>query len=222
MKSVRSAALTSTLLAWALAGQATTSTFETGAEGWRAIGDTEGVLEWLPTGGNPGGHVSVADAANGGVVYFVAPTSFLGDRSFAIGTLLTFDLQQVYTGSPNQSNEPDVILQGAGLRLIFNTPTNPANGSWTSYAVPLVFTEWRLNSLTGAVPTATEFASVLGNLTSLQIRAEYRNGEDIGKLDNVTLVPEPASWALLMGGVAGVLAFQRRRRPQAWQAATLG
>jgi hypothetical protein len=188
----------------ATAATAATSSFDTGREGWRAIGDTEGVLDWLPSGGNPDGHISVTDSASGGVIYFVAPASFLGDRTVAIGTFLSFDLQQVYSGAASQFDREDVILEGAGLRVVFDTPVNPANGSWTSYTVPLIFSQWRLDSLTGATPTEAQFASVMGDLTSLQIRAEYRSGPDVGKLDNVSLVPEPAAALLLLGGLAGL------------------
>lgn len=199
----------------ATAATAATSNFDTGREGWRAVGDTEGVLDWLSTGGNPGGHISVTDAASGGVIYFVAPASFLGDRTAAIGTFLSFDLQQVYSGAANQFDREDVILEGAGFRVVFDTPVNPANGSWTSYAVPLTFSQWRLDSLTGAIPTEAQFASVMGNLTTLQIRAEYRSGADVGKLDNVSLIPEPATGLLLLGGLAGLTCLKSYRHQRA-------
>jgi hypothetical protein len=52
---------------------------------------------------------------------------------------------------------------------------------------------------------------VLANLTSLKIRAEYQTGADIGHLDNVALVPEPATNAMILMGLAGVALAARRR-----------
>ena len=84
--------------ALSLSAVAATSTFELGAEGWTAAGDIEGPLTWLSSGGNPGGHVQIDDLTTGGVTYFVAPVKFLGNQSAAAGTLLRFDLKQVYPG----------------------------------------------------------------------------------------------------------------------------
>lgn len=188
------------------------STFDIDAEGWTAQGDVEGPLRWSATGGNPSGHAVIDDRTIGGVTYFVAPTAFLGDQSAALGTDLTFDLMQIYPGSPDQFDSPDVVLQGGGLTLAYDTPINPVNGGWTSYAVRLEAPGWRLNSLSGAQATPEQFASVLSDLTALRIRAEYQTGADIGHLDNVALVPEPATWAMLGLGLAAIGAMGRRQR----------
>ena len=202
--------------ALSLSAVAATNTFELGAEGWTAAGDIEGPLTWLSSGGNPGGHVQIDDLTTGGVTYFVAPVKFLGNQSAAAGTLLRFDLKQVYPGGANQFNDEDVILRGNGLTLVYDTATNPTNGAWTSYAVPLSAAGWKLNALNGAAASDGQFASVLSNLTALNIRAEYQSGPDVGHLDNVALVPEPGSVALLLAGlgVVGVVA-RRGRRPAA-------
>lgn len=196
----------------ALPLQAAISAFDTDAEGWTAQGDVEGPLSWSATGGNPGGHAVIDDRTTGGVTYFVAPAAFLGDRSAALGTDLTFDLMQIYPGSPDQFDSPDVVLQGGGLTLAYDTPVNPGNGVWTSYAVRLEAPGWRLNSLSGAQATPQQFASVLSDLTALRIRAEYQTGADIGHLDNVALVPEPATWAMLGAGLAAIGVIGRRGR----------
>jgi hypothetical protein len=192
---------------------AVTSTFDLDAEGWTAQGDVAGAINWTATGGNPGGHVNIDDRTAGGVTYFVAPAAFLGNKAAALGTNLTFDLMQVYTGSASQFDDPDVILAGGGLTLVYDTAVNPANGSWTSYAVPLMAGDWKLNSLSGALATPHDMATTLSNLTSLSIRAEYRSGADVGHLDNVTLVPEPTTGAMVLVGLLAVgMGMWRQRR----------
>jgi hypothetical protein len=195
---------------------AITSTFDTDSEGWAALGDAVGPLTWAASGGNPGGHAFINDATVGGVTYFAAPASFLGNASAALGTALSFDLMQMYPGGANQFNDEDVVLRGAGLTIAFDLAANPGNGSWTSYAVPLTATGWHLNTLAGAAVSTEQFAAVLGDLTALQIRAEYQTGADVGRLDNVVLqtaivgaIPEPSTYALFGVGLAA-LAWVRR------------
>ena len=199
------------------AAHAATSTFASTAEGWSAQGDIAGPLTWSATGGNPGGNVSIVDSVTGGTTYFVAPAAFLGNQSAALGTSFTFDLKQVYPGVANQFDASDVIFSGGGLTVAFDLPTNPANGSWTSYAVPLTASAWHLTGLAGAAPSAAQFLTVLSGLTSLQIRAEYQSGADTGSLDNVNLagaapIPEPETFALMLFGLAAVAVIGRSRR----------
>ncbi len=198
-------------LATASIAHATSSTFDSGAEGWTAVGDAAAPLTWSSSAGNPGGAVYILDQVVGGVTYFVAPSAFLGDRSGAFGTDLRFDLKQVYPGGANPFNANDVVLTGGSLTLVYDTPVNPPNGSWASYAVPLASGGWRVGSLTGALATDAQIQSVLANLSSLRIRAEYQTGADTGYLDNVSLVPEPTSALMLLAGL-GVLAGARRAR----------
>ena len=205
-------------LTWG-AAVAASSDFSSGNEGWAAMGDSLGPIEWSVSGGNPGGQVFISDSASGGVTYFLAPAAFLGNQSAAIGTNLTFDLEQVYSGGPSQFDAEDVILQGNGLTIAFNLATNPANGAWTSYTVPLSAAGWTLNTLGGAAATSAQFASVMSGLTSLRIRAEYQSGQDVGHLDNVVLatvavVPEPATSMLVLAGLGvGLLRSRLRRSP---------
>lgn len=194
---------------------AATSDFSIGDDGWKAEGDSEGPLTWQANGGNPGGHVSIDDLTIGGVTFFVAPAKFLGNQSAALGSNLTFDLQQVYSGAPNQFDDADVILLGAGLTLVFDTGYHPANGQWTSYSVPLIADGWKVGSLSGAAASDEQFVAVLSGLNALKIRAEYRTGTDIGLLDNVALVPEPSTYGMLLIGLSTFAALGWRRRNQA-------
>jgi hypothetical protein len=163
------------------------STFNTDTEGWSAAGDFATPVTWTATGGNPGGTVSIEDSVTGGVTFFVAPGKFLGNHADAYGKTLTFDLKQII-GSPNQFDDDDVFITGAGTTLAYDTPYNPAvDGSWTSYSVPLSQTGWHVGGISGAAATQAQMQSVLASITDLRIRAEYQSGADTDYLDNVHL-----------------------------------
>lgn len=163
------------------------STFDSGDEGWQVVGDAQNgaaIPDWRSTGGNLGGFLSVEDDVTGGTWYWQAPARFLGNRSVAYQTNLTFDLTQSEPDS--QFDAPDVILVGDGVTLEFDTPANPGT-TWTAYSVPLSESAgWTVQS-TGLAPTTGEMQAVLGDLTMLRIRGEFRDGPDTGGLDNVRI-----------------------------------
>ena len=192
----------------AASSTAALSTFDTDDEGWTITGDAQGggaSPTWESSGGNPGGYISATDDVQGGTWYFKAPAAFHGDFSSAYGTNLTFDLRQSRTSS--QFDNVDVYLSGGGLDLTFDTAYNPGT-EWTGYN--LLLTEVGGWQLSGSPPTQAEFQQVLGDVTDLQIRGEYVSGSDVGDLDNVVLVPEPATMVLL--GVGGLAVLKRSRR----------
>jgi hypothetical protein len=198
----------------AFAAHGATSTFDAGTEEWTAVGDIAGSVQWFAEGGNPGGHVRAIDATLGGVTYFQAPTSYLGDQSGAINTNLSFDLQQTISGSPNQFDSNDVVLVGDGLTLVFDLATNPSIGSWSHYVVPLTASSWHVSTPAGPMTSDAQFSQVLSDLTALRIRAEYQTGADTGYLDNVSMVPEPESWAMLLFGLGIIVMTSKLRTRQ--------
>ena len=160
------------------------STFDTSDEGWRVVGDAEGFTPtYVSSGGNPGGYVSAEDEVTGGTWYFSAPAAFLGDKSNAFGQNLTFDLRQDQFDS--QFDEDDVVLAGGGVELTFDTGSNPGS-NWTAYTVSLFNAGWT-NAGTDSPASQADMLAALGDLTSLRIRGEYRDGPDTGDLDNVVL-----------------------------------
>lgn len=170
-----------------VAGQ--TSTFDTGNEGWSTFGDaTSPNATWISGNGNPGGHIRATDQSSGGTWHFVAPDKFLGNKCDAYNSFFRYDQ---YTSDTTEEDlygdRPDVLLFGAGLVLVIENAENP-NLDWTHYDILLNENAgWRLNSITGAVPTQAEIQSVLSDLTELRIRGEYRPNADYGGLDNVVL-----------------------------------
>ena len=179
------------------------STFDTDAEGWTTDGDAtcRPTPCYASTGGNPGGHIYTDDVLQGIKFYFNAPPKFLGNASVAYKKNLTFDMRQSARDAI-QTNDLDVILEGAGLRLVFDTSRNPPR-TWFSYNVPLDETAgWRKGSLSGPRPTAAEMQAVLGSLTRLSIRGDYVFGQATAYLDNVvlggSLVPEDEAYEIFL------------------------
>ena len=165
-----------------------TSTFDTDAEGWTTDGDAScrPTPCYAATGGNPGGHINTGDGLQGVKFYFNAPAKFLGDASAAYGGELTFDMRQ-NVRSINETNDVDVILVGAGLTLVYDTPRNPPT-IWFTYDVPLVETAgWRKGSLAGPAPSTAEMQAVLSSLTRLGLRGDFVFGQGTSYLDNVVL-----------------------------------
>jgi Ca2+-binding RTX toxin-like protein len=177
-------------------------TFDTGLGGWSFVADVA-EFRWKPDGGNTGGYAEAVDFATGEVWYFVAPGAFLGNRKGFYGGELAFDLKQ----SPvtNQFNSADVVLTGAGMTLVFDTPNNPGT-DWTGYSINLTDSAgWKVGGLTGAAATRANMLAVLGNLESLHIRGEFVSGNDTGGLDNVSLTAAPRKIYVLSDPVDQVL-----------------
>ena len=121
-----------------LAARGQTSTFDSGNEGWETNGDaTSPTAAWIASGGNPGGHIRVTDQSVGGTWYFQAPGKFLGNKCDAYGTWLRYDQYTSDTSHQQLSGgDPDVILFGGGLQLVFDNAYNPGL-TWTHYDILL-------------------------------------------------------------------------------------
>jgi hypothetical protein len=180
------------------------STFDSNAEGWAVIGNGVGTPTYQATGGNPGGYVSATDQTDDTTWFWSAPAKFLGNKSAAYGGVLRFDLRQDSIDA--QFQEYDVILDGAGLRLVLEATYTPRT-SWTSYIVILDERAGWFKDGTNNPPTAGEMQAVLADLTALRIRGEYRDGNDTGGLENVRLEgPSSPAWQMLAGPTAIYLA----------------
>jgi gliding motility-associated-like protein len=186
------------LLFTSLSAQTITSNFDTNNEGWQTRDYPSGVApnqSYRATGGNPSGHISAKDGfpLPGSTVYFVAPSKFLGNKSWAYNNTLSFDLK-IETGS--FFYEDDVILEGNGITLAYDMPNNPTT-SWTTFTCTLNETSgWKVGTRLGATATKAQIQSVLCDLTKLWIRGEFFSNlfvADEGFLDNVSLTVTPCT-----------------------------
>ena len=193
------------------------STFNANDEGWTVTSFTNpaandfsvvssGAVNYNAAGGNGGGYISKTDPDTGDF-YFIAPTAFLGNQSGA--NLLTYDI--IYNGTVDYQTH-DVVLAGTAKKLIYRANPNIVPGTnWSSISVSLTPASTWLNGVGGPAATVTDFAEVLGNLQGIYIKGEYTVGvtETTG-LDNIHLVPEPASIAAIGLGLA--LLTRRKRK----------
>ena len=201
-----------------LAAPIASSTFDTSAEGWtngdfNLLSTTAPVTYDLATG-----TITVTDnyLFNG----LIAPSAYTGNKSAAFGGTITFQLSEPSTDGVNYS---PLALIGAGLTL-YAKPALPPGTALTSYSVTLTgagfYTGDPYNPAGSTAVTDSQLQSVLASLDRLAIQADWHDGSDLVRLDNVVLsgastpptdVPEPASIALLAAGMLGMGAFRRAK-----------
>ncbi len=137
-----------------------------------------------PDGGHSGGYISNEDEAVGETWYFRAPDRALQQLARAEGGILRYSLKQ--SSADAGFVDDDVVINGPAGRLSYRFGTTPGI-EWTEFAVELsAAAGWRWNWNQPA--TAEQMRSVLANPASLEIRGEYRTGDDLGGLDSVVLV----------------------------------
>jgi alkaline phosphatase D len=159
--------------------------FSTSAEGWLIAGDTGAVPPaFHADGGHPGGYISNEDEAVGETWYFRAPDRAVQQLALAEGGRLRYSLRQ--SSADAGFVDDDVVISGPAGRLSYRFSTAPGT-EWTEFSVELsAAAGWRWNWNEPA--TAEQMRSVLAKPTSVEIRGEYRTGDDVGGLDSVMLV----------------------------------
>lgn len=211
---IAACALFSVAASTTFAGTLAASSFAAGTQGWTAENGAVN-FHWVAAGGSPDGFIQADDPGGMGLWFFAAPSAYRGNMLAAYGGALFYSLTNNSSAPPVMGSFADVQLLGSnGILLAFGG--GPLPGAWTHYSVDLIADgSWHVGSVGGAVATATDFAGVLGDLKSLRIRGDYRQRMDTTGLDSVLLlsapVPEPATAALLLAGLAVVAQFSRRR-----------
>ncbi|XP_055362120.1 laminin subunit alpha-2 isoform X6 [Betta splendens] len=152
---------------------------ETTLTGWHLIGDT-GEKVWTVHRHTPP-YLSVrhADVVNGlgSVYYWNAPERYLGNKLSAYGGSVVFTVSYS-TDQPDEmairvSSEPDLIIEGGGIRIIdrrFGQPVYPSSPSTKHVAL---LPENFLVAETAQPITRRDFLSVLAKVDRVMVRASY-------------------------------------------------
>jgi hypothetical protein len=205
MKSIQILSLAVLLAGGASAARADLNyTFDADVQGFAANDVAAGELSW-----QPGGYLRIkdlTDATNVSLVFPAAATS--GGWSVYQGGTLSFDAR---LESPIGSYWPDfglmTLVSSQGSISLDLAPNNEPGLAWKTYSVKLDALTWGQD--------ANAFASTLSNLQRVEISMEAGNGAiEIIHVDNisVTAVPEPASWALSLLGLALMGGCYARRK----------
>ncbi len=169
------------------------STFDTDAESWsvHSPSDPSASITYLETGGNPDGYIRFNEPGQGTTDWFSAPAAFLGDKEGFYGGEINFDLR--ISNTANLSSVDHVRIIGGGLSLAATIPL--PNSTWQSFNVPLESGTWRLSG-SATLATEAQIKTVLADLQTLNIAADWRSGSEQISLDNFEMVPGPTTYVL--------------------------
>ncbi len=158
------------------------SSFDTpdSLEGWRAVGD--GIF-YLESGtGNPANCMRVDDDATGNYIYAIAPVQFIGNWSMATqnDSLIADIFLHRISGSPNGPPWIFRISGPAGKAIaLTGTTYQPVQDAWSHYAVSLDSNQWTVQE--------GKWSSLVQHITLLEVMAEFINGDEYVRLDNIGL-----------------------------------
>lgn len=165
---------------------------------WNVAGDSfsETSKNWLATGGNPGGAIEFGGYHNGegaGRGYMLSYTTDSFDLTGA--TELTFDM--ILTAPSIGTNvQFQILLDGVGSGFTsLNSPLNEA--TWSPYSF----------DLSAVIPGANSIT-----LNFLVAAGAFEGAGAVIGVDNVSVIPEPSTYAALFGVLALGFVLSRRRR----------
>lgn len=197
--------VSSTLLVASAGGSILSLSFDTAASinAWNVAGDpgTETSKTWVASSGNPGGAISFGgthDGTGAGRGYVLSYTHL---ADFTAATELTFD-GRLFAPNVGTNVQLQILLDGVGSGFVsLSAPPAPlsalSESSWSSYT-------FDLSSVTPGASTMTlNFLVAAGAFAGA--------GTTIG-IDNVTVVPEPSSYAAIVGLVVMGVIYTRRRK----------
>ena len=210
-----------TLASATSAGAATTitSTFDTGVEGWRF-----GHHSSIPRGVSHDYPNKALVMSNGVAGWgFLAPSSYLGDKSAYIGGTFRFELASQYLDfSTRYTDRPLLALTATNGKTIYSNWGPTPGETLTPFDITLTAASFYSGTditREGGV-SAEEFAAIMADLKAIQVYGDWSTHADVVRLDNVAMsaraisaVPEPATWATMILGFGVAGSAIRRRRP---------
>lgn len=179
-------------------------TFDSDNQGWRQ-GDfnstTLALTDIGPATWNSGGFITGTDFA--GWAFHLSPVL---NADFSSATEVRFDFATQFSGGLF----PLLVLTN-GTEAIYREEAPAGSPNSVTYAYDLTSANgWKYgngSSLRNA--TLADIENVMSNLSRIGVSSDIANGSDSTRLDNVQLVPEPATMLALAGGL---LAFRKRRK----------
>lgn len=168
------------------------SLFEDDAEGWTIVGDAQGgyiEASYSPDGGVIEGYIYADDDVAGGVWYFSAPQSYLGDKNEYYGATLNYSLFQ-NSNMSDQFESEDIIFKSNDKQIFYLISEYPTS-DWTPYSIEIANNgQWYYGSFEGerSIATEAQIKDVLSNVTEFWIRGEFESGSDDGGLDKVEIL----------------------------------
>jgi len=180
-----------------------TSTFDTDLAGWTVSGDVAFFTRSV-SDGNPSPMALIVDAVTGDAFRVVAPPAFLGDLSSFNGGTIAFDSRIISRSGPVLAQFGITRITGNGVTATLDIATSDVTTSWRTYSAPLTAADWGKTDL--------EWASILSNVSSLDIVVEAIRGAETMGFDNPTLVPIPEPSGLTLIAIAFLLHSRCRGR----------
>ncbi len=183
-------------------------TFDADNQGWQQgnLDTASMTLSNLgPAQWNSGGFIDGPDFA--AFAFHVSPI-LTGSHEWAYGHEISFDYR---TDFSDNTVYPFLVL-GNGTEAIFQQALITTSPTFGHYSYNLSAAGGWAYFHAGAVSAATEtdIRHVLSTMTQFGVNADEHSGQDYSALDNVSVVPEPASVLALASGLVALI--RRRKR----------